>query len=145
MSRLPASLFAALLVLAAGGYATMASGAGTAPQHSQIGKPLPGSRGSYRNGDQLTVDATVIRILPDDRDGSRHQRFIIRVDSGKTLLIAHNIDLAPRLQGLKAGDAVRIAGEYEWNPQGGLLHWTHHDPAGRHQPGYIQWKGRRYE
>ena len=52
---------------------------------------------------------------------------------------------APRLDGLAVGDRVRVSGEYEWNAQGGLLHWTHHDPAGRHQAGYIEWKGRRYQ
>lgn len=98
-----------------------------------------------RTGRQLTLSASVFRILADDRDGSRHQRFIIRSDSGITLLIAHNIDLAPRLDGLAVGDRVLVSGEYEWNAQGGLLHWTHHDPAGRHQAGYIQWKGRHYQ
>ena len=94
---------------------------------------------------QLTTSGEVVRILPDDRDGSRHQRFIIRVDGGTTLLIAHNIDLAPRLDGLAVGERVRVSGEFVWNPQGGTLHWTHHDPQGRHVPGYIEWRGRRYQ
>ncbi|HMA10786.1 MAG TPA: DUF3465 domain-containing protein [Steroidobacteraceae bacterium] len=98
-----------------------------------------------RTGAQLTAVGTVIRILADDRNGSRHQRFIIRLDSGDTLLIAHNIDLAPRLAGLAVGERVRASGEFAWNPQGGTLHWTHHDPQGRHVPGYIEWRGRRYQ
>jgi len=100
---------------------------------------------AYRNGSQLTTSGVVIRTLSDDRDGSRHQRFIIRVDGGDTLLIAHNIDLAPRLDGLKAGERVRVSGEFAWNPRGGTLHWTHHDPQGRHVTGYIEWRGRRYQ
>jgi hypothetical protein len=99
----------------------------------------------WRSGERVTLQATVSRLLADDRSGSRHQRFIIRTDSGATLLIAHNIDLAPRLDGLALGDRLLVSGEYEWNQQGGLLHWTHHDPSGRHRPGYIEWKGRRYE
>jgi len=102
-------------------------------------------RYTYRNGSQLTASGVVIRTLSDDRDGSRHQRFIIRVDGGETLLIAHNIDLAPRLNGLKVGERVRVSGEFAWNPRGGTLHWTHHDPQGRHVPGYIEWRGRRYQ
>jgi hypothetical protein len=57
----------------------------------------------------------VTRILADDNDGSRHQRFILEVGGGRTLLIAHNIDLAPRVTGLKVGDTVEFHGEYEWN------------------------------
>jgi hypothetical protein len=98
-----------------------------------------------RSGQQLVLRAIVLRILSDDRDGSRHQRFIIHTDGGITLLVAHNIDLASRLDGLAVGDRVQVSGEYEWNAQGGLLHWTHHDPAGRHRTGYIEWKGRRYQ
>jgi hypothetical protein len=97
------------------------------------------------SGTQRRVQGRVERLLADDNDGSRHQRFIIRVDGGTTLLIAHNIDLAPRLDGLGTGDAVEVYGEYEWNDRGGLLHWTHKDPAGRHVAGYIEWRGRRFQ
>jgi hypothetical protein len=100
---------------------------------------------SRARGRIITVIGTVERILADDRDGSPHQRFIIRTPGDLTLLIAHNLDLAPRLEGLAPGDRVTVLGEYEWNEQGGVLHWTHDDPQGRHVPGYIEWRGRRYQ
>lgn len=93
----------------------------------------------------LDAHGTVERNLADDRDGSAHQRFIIRTDGGISLLIAHNIDLAPRLHGLAVGDRISARGEYVWNDKGGVLHWTHHDPAGRLAGGHILWKGHRYE
>jgi hypothetical protein len=87
----------------------------------------------------------VVRVLADDNDGSRHQRFILRLSSGQTLLVAHNIDLAPRLAGLKAGDEVEFFGEYEWNEQGGVLHWTHKDPRGNHPAGWLRYRGETYQ
>lgn len=93
----------------------------------------------------LETQGTVERNLADDRDGSAHQRFILRTDGGISLLIAHNIDLAPRLEGLAVGDRVSARGEYVWNDKGGVLHWTHHDPSGRLAGGYLLWKGHRYQ
>jgi hypothetical protein len=96
-------------------------------------------------GRVIAVKGKVERILADDRDGSPHQRFIIRTPRGVSVLIAHNLDLAPRLEGLAPGDTVAVLGEYEWNEKGGVMHWTHHDPQGRHAAGYIEWRGRRYQ
>ena len=98
-----------------------------------------------RSSTQVRGVGTVIRVLSDDNDGSRHQRFILRIPSGESLLIAHNIDLAPRVAGLNVGDTVAFYGEYEWNDRGGVIHWTHHDPRGRHVGGWVEHDGRRYQ
>ncbi len=84
---------------------------------------------------------TVSRLLSDDTEGDRHQRFIVRLDSGQTLLLAHNIDIAPRVAPLEVGDVIAFKGEYVWNEQGGLVHWTHRDPAGSHESGWIKHDG----
>ncbi len=97
-----------------------------------------------RSGEQVHGAGVVVKVLPDDEEGSRHQRFILRLESGQTLLVAHNIDLAPRIPGLVAGDTVAFNGVYEWNRQGGVIHWTHLDPAGRHAPGELRHEGRHY-
>lgn len=86
----------------------------------------------------------VMRILPDDNDGSRHQKFILRLNNRQTILVAHNIDLAPRINNLKVGDSVQFYGEYEWNSRGGVIHWTHKDPRNNHQHGWLQHRGRMY-
>src|SRR5258705_13333772 len=74
---------------------------------------------AHRSGVQVTGEGVVTRVLSDDVDGSRHQRFIVRLESGQTLLVAHNIDLAPRLTSLESGDSVQFNGVYEWNSKGG--------------------------
>lgn len=97
-----------------------------------------------RSGEMVEGGGIVERVLRDDDDGSRHQRFILKVGSGQTLLVSHNIDLASRLADLKAGDRVVFRGQYEWNDQGGVLHWTHHDPSGLRQGGWLQHEGATY-
>jgi len=87
----------------------------------------------------------VVKILADDNDGSRHQRFIVQIEEGHTVLVSHNIDLAPRVEGISAGDTVMFYGEYEWNNKGGVIHWTHHDPQERRPGGWILHEGKRYE
>lgn len=94
---------------------------------------------------QVEGKGKVIRVLSDDLNGPRHQRFIVKLASGQTLLITHNIDIAPRITGLKAGDTVRFYGEYVWNSKGGLIHWTHHDPQGRHVAGWVVHNGKTYQ
>ena len=98
-----------------------------------------------RSSTQVQGSGTVTRVLSDDNDGSRHQRFILRLPSGESLLIAHNIDLAPRVNGLREGDTVSFNGEYEWNDRGGVIHWTHHDPRGSHVDGWVEHDGQRYQ
>ena len=94
---------------------------------------------------QVQDEGVVVRVLADDTQGSRHQRFILELASGQRLLIAHNIDLAPRIPGLKSGDRVAFYGEYEWNKKGGVVHWTHHDPGGRHIDGWLRRDKRTYQ
>ena len=113
-------------------------------EHAQGGNPVAAAFAAQQSDVWLTYQGTVKKVLPDDNKGSRHQRFILSVDNGQTILVAHNIDLAPRLPGLKRGDTVTFRGEYEFNEKGGVVHWTHHDPQGRHDGGWLEYQGQRY-
>lgn len=103
---------------------------------------------AQRSGQMVELSARVVKVLDDDNDGSRHQRFILAIDADHapidTVLVAHNIDLAPRVP-VESGSIVRIYGQYEWNDRGGVLHWTHHDPGGYHAEGWIELDGKRYD
>ena len=97
---------------------------------------------------QVQGCGTIIKALPDDNKGSRHQKILIELDGirpRQSILLVHNIDLAPRVAKVTKGTALKFYGEYVYNDKGGLVHWTHHDPAARHQGGWIESSGVRYQ
>lgn len=94
---------------------------------------------------QILVRAAVRKVLPDDIQGDRHQRFLVALADGRTLLVAHNIDLAARVPDLRPNTTIYLQGEFVWSAAGGVLHWTHKDPRGRHLDGWIQYFGKRYQ
>jgi len=67
--------------------------------------------GDYKGKTLIQGKGEVSRILADDREGSKHQRFILRFASGRTLLVAHNIDVGRRINGIKVGDQVEPASQ----------------------------------
>lgn len=94
---------------------------------------------------QVEGSGLVEKILKDDVEGSRHQRIIVSISADQTVLIAHNIDLAPRVENISRGDRLDFYGEYEWNNKGGVIHWTHRDPAKRHIDGWLKHQGKLYQ
>ena len=148
-------LIVAIFIVCVGGFlqtscSTAASPSGITSE-SEAGSGNTGdaifSRAFADRLDNLEVEGqgTVSGLLADDVDGDRHQRFIITLASGQTLLVSHNIDIAPRVDSLQVGDPIAFKGEYAWNEQGGVIHWTHHDPDGRHEPGWIKHGGQTYQ
>lgn len=114
----------------------------------QIESSETGLHNAFINGQsdvQIQGSGVVTKLLPDDRKGSQHQKFILQTSVNHTVLVAHNIDVANRIAGLKNGDTVGFYGEYEWTRQGGVIHWTHRDINGRHINGWLQHNGKRYQ
>lgn len=90
------------------------------------------------------MEAPVYKVLRDDKEGIPHERFLIELCNGSTVLIAHDTNMAPRVP-LQRGDLVRIHGEYIWTEKGGVIHWTHHTDTPRHVGGWIDFNGQRYQ
>jgi len=93
---------------------------------------------------QVSGKGVVIKLLADDNKGSRHQKFLVKINAQQTLLFAHNIDLAPRVP-LQIGDEITFNGEYGYNPKGGVIHWTHHAPQSNHEAGWVMLNGQKYQ
>ena len=101
--------------------------------------------GAHRNLPQVQGSGVVVKVLKDDTNGLQHQKFLLKVSDNITILIAHNIDLAPRVDDIHEGDTVSFKGEYIYTPKGGTVHWTHKDPRGNHAAGWLEHKAKKYE
>ncbi|HEX7340875.1 MAG TPA: DUF3465 domain-containing protein [Rhodanobacteraceae bacterium] len=105
----------------------------------------PDTFGRASSGREVVGQGVVSRILSDDDRGIRHQRFILRLPSGQTVLVAHNIDLAPRVAPIRLGDTIAFKGVFVWNDKGGVVHWTHRDPDGSHEAGWLKDDGHLFQ
>ncbi len=114
------------------------------PAQSKVISRIRAAKDDTNSKFWTTVQGEVIKSLKDDTKGSQHQKFLVKVANDITLLVAHNIDLAPRAP-VSKGDLVTMRGEYAWNNRGGVIHWTHHDPRGKKEGGWIEVAGKRYE
>lgn len=84
----------------------------------------------------------VVSLRGDDTEGDHHQRFVIRLESGHTLLVAHSVHVASLAEGLGVGDSVWFSGVYEQSADGGTVRWTHAEPDGEHAPEWLRHGGR---
>jgi hypothetical protein len=132
---------ALLVATACAPTARAATASDTAAQNAAI----QGAFEQRSAGAELTAIGTVDRVLSDETGPSGpHERFFLQLPSGMTVLIEPNLSIAPRVP-VAVGSAVTVHGEYVSNAEGGLLHFTHHDPDRSHEGGYVLYGGRRYD
>jgi hypothetical protein len=97
---------------------------------------------SHRSGIWLALSARVMRVLPDTDGTHVHQRFIVACSSGQTVLIVNDVSIGERVP-VSINARVTVRGQYIWNAEGGLVHFTHH-AVGSLQGGWILYQGRLY-
>ena len=116
-------------------------------------KDAPSACASNPNGhvEVYIPDASVVRVLGDRAGRSGvHEGFVINACPRLTsctrewtyLKVEDNVDITGPIP-LQRGDAVSLLGQLECDDN--VIHWTHHDPRGRHQSGYIKVNGKLYE
>ena len=97
-----------------------------------------------QSGAMVEFEGHIVKLLSDDNEGSRHQRFIVKIDNQHNVLIAHNSYVAP-IEPIKVNQPINIDGQYEWNERGGVVHWTHADTYGTREGEWINFQGKKYK
>lgn len=100
-----------------------------------------------RSHAEVVADGTVTRVLGVAPGRvSPHEGFLLRLSSGcrLTVRVEANTDFTGSFR-LAPGDRAVVKGEYEYYPRGGVIHWTHRDPRGRHEGGFVEVNGNTYE
>lgn len=133
--------------------ATAAAAQGAAPVRAPIslntgGAGLKSRRQSttlYPNHSWVEAEGEVAVILSYDPADSRHQKFMVRLDSGKMLLVVHDTAKAPRVENLALGDMIAFCGEYLRGQNGDEIRRTYKDVEGRDDPGWLRHNGKLYQ
>lgn len=91
-------------------------------------------------------EGRILAVLPEDTIGIRHQRLLVRLENRKKVLLVHNIDLCPRIEGLEPGREIRFYGQFTDNDRGGAFHRLHRNmnPFRPYVDGWIEYDGSRY-
>jgi Protein of unknown function (DUF3465) len=102
----------------------------------------------HRSYVQVTATGSVARVLGTRLGPSgMHEGFLLHLRGaegrGLTVRVEDNVDITGQIP-LQPGDDAVVRGEYIYDPRGGLIHYTHHDPRGRHPSGYIRVNGRLF-
>ncbi|MDE2573132.1 MAG: DUF3465 domain-containing protein [bacterium] len=102
---------------------------------------------AQRKPSEVTFSGTVTSeplFFHSRRSGLTHEAFDVSPPSGLRTQVVENVDVGPRVP-VHRGDSVVVRGEYVRDAgETHIVHWTHHDPDGRHVGGFIVDDGRRY-
>lgn len=95
---------------------------------------------------EVTFDARVTstpRFFYGSKTHRMHEAFDAQTAAGGVEIV-DNVGIAPRVP-VQPGDSIQVRGEMVHDPgEKPIVHWTHHDPDGRHQDGFIRYLGRVY-
>ena len=146
MHQAARSLLALAIVLGLPACAGTANTSATVAQASPDNAAIAIAFAGHRSRIEVTALGRIVRVLTDEAsEAGTHQRFILALTGPtQTVLVTNNVSIGRRVP-IAVGDTVLVHGEYVWNTEGGLVHFTHHDPQRTHEGGWIERDGIRYE
>jgi hypothetical protein len=126
----------------------MLAGCGSSPASNDPNAAVYDAWRQQRSRLEVTASGSVARVLGVSRGPSGdHEGFLLHLRGagghGLTVRVEDNVDITGPIP-LAPGDDVEVRGEYIYDALGGLIHYTHNDPRGRHPGGYVRAEGRTY-
>ena len=101
---------------------------------------------SQSSGNEVLVSGHVVALLGtrESRSG-KHEGYLVKLNKNCDLLL--KVETNTSITGpipFTHDEPIVLKGVYVYDPLGGLIHWTHHDPSGRHMNGYVIAGGKSY-
>lgn len=122
-------------------------GCGTGTAEQPDNKRICGAYAGHLTDGEVIANGVVREVLGMRRGpNGDHEGFLLQLDGDCDLLlrVETNTDITGQIP-ISGGQRVTVKGVYVFNAMGGLIHWTHHDPAGRHVNGYVKIGDRLYQ
>jgi hypothetical protein len=96
------------------------------------------------SGFRVRLRGEVVEIFRHYVHSREKQEFVVRLDSGQTVLIIHNKTFARPVPRLRLGNRVSVMGRYRWNNEGGYVDQTNTLSCGC-KFGWIRRNGKKYD
>ena len=98
-----------------------------------------------RGGTQVTSVGRIAKLFEDQQTPFVAQVMLIRLSSGRKLLIKHNIEKAQRLPNLTVGEMITFNGTYSWNSKGGMVLSTYKNTDQPLRSGWLKYQDVTYQ
>ena len=98
-----------------------------------------------RGGVQVNSIGRITKLFENQQSPYVAQLILIRLNTGRKLLIKHNIEKASALPSLTVGEMLAFSGIYNWNSKGGVVQSTHQQADKAQRSGWLEYQQVTYQ
>ncbi len=98
-----------------------------------------------RGGVVVSSVGRIAKVLKNQQSPYAAQVILLRLSSGRKLLIKHNIEKAQPIPQPVAGEMLSFAGTYSWNSKGGMILSTYQQTDKPQLSGWLMYQDITYQ
>ncbi|WP_022940003.1 DUF3465 domain-containing protein [Psychromonas hadalis] len=98
-----------------------------------------------RGGVMVSSAGRIAKLLENQQSPYIAQVILIRLSSGRKLLIKHNIEKANAVPKLVVGETLTFSGTYRWNSNGGMILSTYQQADKPQYSGWLKYQNTLYQ